>query len=321
MWAHLSGVLVLLVLASGQTEAACDCTDTTCNCTGISRVPQDISVPANTTVLNLLNSNIGNFGSFPALAQLQELTLTSNQIDRIQPRAFTPSDHPQLQKVTISNNRINSIQPAAFSELPLLQELSLANNNITSLQPGTFQNLPELRNLSLSYNKIDRVQPSAIDNVPKLQSLDLSSNQIARIQPNAFPSGLVQVDLSSNNITAIDAGAFGNVTLLQQLDLSSNQLRASALLSASVCNDLSSIPGTVDLSDNPWGCDCSGVFPDDLSSCSADIISQIQCTSGGSTSPLTLQGGTVMCSAASVSAYYTPLLLLSVAAMLKNMLM
>ncbi|XP_066265662.1 leucine-rich repeat-containing protein 15-like [Branchiostoma lanceolatum] len=303
MQTKLKSVLVLLVivlLQFGQTEAAYTCTATTCDCSGISRVPQDLNIAnTNITALTLRDSVMRSpLGSFPSLPQLQQLSLISNEMTSIQPSAF--ANLPNVQNITLSSNNMTSVQPRAFSDLAQLQTISLSYNRISSgIQPAAFSDLPQLQDLVLDNNRITAVQPGTFANLPMLQELDLSSNQIDRVQPNVFK----------------------NLTGLRELDLSENRITASSLLASDVCSDLSGIT-TVELSDNEFQCNCDSLPTG--ATCSLDIIKQVRCTGAGDlTYPLTLKDGSLMCTSAAAdlrgSLYHLPLILLA-ALLLKHLL-
>lgn len=62
-----------------------------------------------------------------------------------------------LQEINLSNNQIQSIDPQTFRNLPELQNLWLDINQIQTIDPHTFQNLPNLESLWLDINQIQNI--------------------------------------------------------------------------------------------------------------------------------------------------------------------
>ncbi|CAM4666893.1 unnamed protein product [Lepidochelys kempii] len=89
-----------------------------------------------------------------------------------------------------------------------------------------------------------------------LQSLHLSSNEISQIDQSDFQdcSQLRNIYLQTNKISKIHPGAFKNLKNLQVVNLSNN---AMTTLLPAIFIDLNILQSEVDLSNNPWICDCS----------------------------------------------------------------
>ncbi|CAM4550127.1 unnamed protein product, partial [Lepidochelys olivacea] len=88
-----------------------------------------------------------------------------------------------------------------------------------------------------------------------LQSLHLSSNEISQIDQSDFQdcSQLRNIYLQTNKISKIHPGAFKNLKNLQVVNLSNN---AMTTLLPAIFIDLNILQSEVDLSNNPWICDC-----------------------------------------------------------------
>ena len=165
--------------------------------------PQQPVPPVIPPLLNLNRANL--LVRYPNnLPNLQNLSLTNNQIQNIDPQTF--QNLPNLQEIYLHGNQIQNIDLQTFQNLPSLQEIGLNNNQIQNIDPHTFQNLPNLRYIKLSHNQIQNIDPQTFQNLPNLQNIVLSHSQIQNIDPQTFQNlpNLQYINLYHNQIQNID---------------------------------------------------------------------------------------------------------------------
>uniref|UniRef100_A0A8C6IQU7 Uncharacterized protein n=1 Tax=Melopsittacus undulatus TaxID=13146 RepID=A0A8C6IQU7_MELUD len=145
---------------------------------------------------------------------------------------------------------------AAGAVLPLGLTLSLCCLQLrctgsSSFPKGCYPEEEEgMKTFRCSHARLTEVPRDIPNDTNKLY---LDSNRIPFLPRDAFRDlpVLLELDLSHNAITGVESGAFrGLAEHLRSLDLSSNRL-------VSVSKDaFSNLKAKVNLSDNPWLCDC-----------------------------------------------------------------
>lgn len=135
------------------------------------------------------------------------------------------------QNISLDNNRIQRIENDAFSHCPNLVELILRGNHIRSEALPNLQGISKLVKLDLSNNFLQHLSKAYFKNMPDLQILRLHGNKINYLTQMAFykMEKLTQIDLSNNWLTYVDPYIF---------------------------TDLSTPEWTVDVTTNPFICDC-----------------------------------------------------------------
>jgi Leucine-rich repeat (LRR) protein len=119
--------------------------------------------------------NISLVAEIARLVNLQELTLTHNQLETFPPAIANLTN---LKTLDLSGNQI-SILPSEIANLTNLKALYLSTNQISTL-PSEIVNLTNLETLILRENQISAV-PFEITNLTNLKTLDLSYNQISTL--------------------------------------------------------------------------------------------------------------------------------------------
>ena len=116
---------------------------------------------------------------------------------------------------------------------------------------GVFENLSSLIFLKLSGNRLQTISSSTFRGLSGLASLEAENNRITSIAANAF-SNISILHLYKNEISAIDSQAFAGVDATV-VTLHDNKLTS---LPQGVFDSLKNL-NHLDLSNNPWQCDCS----------------------------------------------------------------
>ncbi|GFR80007.1 Toll-like receptor 4 [Elysia marginata] len=118
--------------------------------------------------------------SFSGLVSLEHLWLSHNQnITSLPALVFESLNN--LQELDLSHNMINNIDPGLFKNLTTLVSLNLCNNWLTKLKNGTFKGLSSVVFLSLKANRL-RYLPETFDTesfqgLTSLNELRLHGNQ------------------------------------------------------------------------------------------------------------------------------------------------
>ena len=191
------------------------------------------------------------------LDNLAELRLARNNIRKVADNSF--AGLVKLAVLDLSGNKIEKIHEKAFTELTNLQELNLKDNQLYQVPSHAFKSFAKLEILNLGQNLFSIIEAEAFTSLNKLRKLQISGcSNLAEVGPEAFSSltDVEQMEMSSNrNLRLVHPQAFGSVSSLRMIDLSDNGLSSisSSLLPWSSL-------ASVDLSGNPWHCDCDISF-------------------------------------------------------------
>ncbi|CAM5125835.1 unnamed protein product [Natator depressus] len=189
---------------------------------------------------------------FRDLPALRVLDLTNNLLEDLPPEIV--DSHSPLQHLVLNGNRLGTLEPAWFQTLRELEWLDVSNNQLQALPPNCFQNLSSLKSLDLSHNHLDRLAPELLAGLPSLERLNLEGNQLHSIVEHTFDlvPHLQFLFLQQNNLSLLPAQLFGKLGQLALLDLSNNTLTSLA-----PCFSEQNLTLELDLSGNPWACDCA----------------------------------------------------------------
>ena len=196
--------------------------------------------------------------------ELKHVLLIRNKITSVHPETF--NQNWQLENILLNDNSISDIHPSTFRNNSKLFQLDLPKNNITLINPGTFIHNRKLGSLSLEENNIKEISNSSFRGLEKLHKLDLSSNNIEELNPLVFHETpkLKRLNLAHNLIRSFNFELYfpmsstsdsSNQTFqLDYVNLSSNRLTT---LDVASMKWLHLTTAVIDLTANPWNCDCS----------------------------------------------------------------
>ncbi|XP_007882747.1 leucine-rich repeat-containing protein 4B-like [Callorhinchus milii] len=104
----------------------------------------------NLRYLNLGMCNLVEIPNLTPLSRLEELELSGNRLEIIQPGSF--QGLTSLRKLWLMHAQIQLIERNAFDDLQSLEELNLSHNNLTSLPHDLFTPLHRLDRVHLNHN-------------------------------------------------------------------------------------------------------------------------------------------------------------------------
>ncbi|NXS47586.1 GPV protein, partial [Balaeniceps rex] len=249
---HLSVMINLFFqLDASLCPEKCDCSSKNAiHCSGPPiKDLESLNLPCNMTEIHITDTNVTYLQDvFSRMAELQHLTLSSNNISLISPMAFKGlrrlkalklvdnklvelppevfDDMVQLQQLIIENNRLKSIKENLFDKLASLEELFLNKNQLTALPSGMLKKLAKLKVLNLSRNYLAALPRNIFSPLTRLEKLMLYFNRLSSIESGMFDSlkELLELFLHSNNIQSIAPDAFHCLHKLRSLTLSRNKL-------------------------------------------------------------------------------------------------
>ncbi|NWV59836.1 LRC32 protein, partial [Malurus elegans] len=153
---------------------------------------------------------------FDSLPHLESVNLGSNSLQPCESRgsglgrglggdshSCTPFYNvPRLKHLSLSENNISRLQPYAFSRTPLLS-LDLSGNRDLSMPTGALGGLElSLQELSLRDNQMDERQ-AALPCLGTLRVLDLSGNRLSLLPAGLSCSPLESLDIRDNNLQTL----------------------------------------------------------------------------------------------------------------------
>ncbi|XP_034546590.1 transforming growth factor beta activator LRRC32-like [Notolabrus celidotus] len=157
--------------------------------------------------------------------RLRRLDLSNNFIRQLHTLAL-----PYLEQLDLSSNQLDLISEGAFEKLARLEELNLSrnalNNNLGS-NTKAFRYISRLRSLDISMNRLsDDAVELYLQNKPFLDQLKMTGNAVTRLSHKLFKEskGLRSITIDDNLISEIEQGTFETLNHLEMLNLAKNNL-------------------------------------------------------------------------------------------------
>lgn len=219
--------------------------------------PRTFSGLSNMQTLILSNNRLRTLpsSSLKFLDNLKMLDLSYNVIETIQSNGFFGLS--SLNELHLHDNEIDFVTKWAFQGLNWLRKLTLYNNRLKSIPTDPLSELHHLQFLDVSGNLYDTITEDSFMAMPWLQHLRLNHCPMLKtISNNSFSHGLDSLqtlELNSNfRLNHIEKAALRELTNLKNLYLHDNML-------INLDEDLLDWRELelIDLTHNPWRCDCS----------------------------------------------------------------
>ncbi|XP_031175533.1 transforming growth factor beta activator LRRC32-like isoform X1 [Sander lucioperca] len=157
--------------------------------------------------------------------RLRRLDLSNNFIRQLHTLAL-----PYLEQLDLSSNQLDLISEGAFENLARLEELNLSrnvlNNNVGS-NGKALQSISRLKSLDISMNGLsDDAVELYLRNKSSLDQLKMTGNALTRLSHNLFKEseGLRVITIDDNQISVIEQGTFEPLSQLETLNLAKNNL-------------------------------------------------------------------------------------------------
>lgn len=237
-------------------------------------IPKSLS---NLKTLKLAGNKLKTIKALLGLKKLEYFDLSNNMVSEL--GAFLFPDSPNILLVNFSRNSISRINHQTFKpNTPKFIDLSynslqkvwnmgwkgtlsisLQGNQISDVDRHTFYGLYSLTDLDLSKNKLKQLQSECFVYLTNLTNLHLAENQLSdslELSKSFFSLEDIQLaDISQNNFTKLEITMFKDNPKLRQVLMPRNQLPT---VNPVIFQRIKSLEA-VDLSDNPFVCDCDMV--------------------------------------------------------------
>ncbi|XP_070769786.1 transforming growth factor beta activator LRRC32-like [Enoplosus armatus] len=157
--------------------------------------------------------------------RLRRLDLSNNFIRQLHTLAL-----PYLEQLDLSSNQLDLISEGAFENLARLEELNLSsnvlNNNLGS-NSKALQSISRLKTLDISMNGLrDDAVALYLRNKSSLDQLNMTGNALTRLSHSLFKESksLRSITIEDNQISVIEQGTFEPLSQLEMLNLAKNNL-------------------------------------------------------------------------------------------------
>ena len=218
--------------------------------------PFPIALQSQLEVANLSHNSITTIESdtFENYHVLEILDLSHNLITG----GFQASNFniTRLRYLSLSNNQIRRIQTYDNSATSIyeLTILDLSFNNLSRLSAENFKGFPNLQTLRIDHNQLETLDISWFAPAQFLRSLHASGNLITHVTmsgPTAFRN-LTLINVAMNKIAQLHTEIFFQLATLATLDISFNDLT-----SINPIENFANISRTIFAEGNPWHCSCN----------------------------------------------------------------
>lgn len=241
---------------------------------------------SNLNDLDLSNNEIAEISeiTFHPLVSLKSLDLSDNQLTLLPGNLF--DSQSSLETLSLAGNQIKTLKTGLFDDVIRLSKLNLSRNRLYLLPENLFTTNLFLSDLDLSFNQFNTFPILALQEASNLRKLLFDGNFVKKLDHKSFPdlNHLTELSISQSDqlnsieeltfsplcslekliitgnpqLNHIDHDAFFNInedkncSNLKYLDLSNNKLTTLDSKTLPFCRI-----DEVNLSNNPWKCNCS----------------------------------------------------------------
>ena len=195
--------------------------------------------------------------AFAHLTHLAELNLAGNSL-----RVITDSSFPSIPSLAVLNlagNLIEKIHDRGFVRVASVTKLDLQDNSLYQVPTPALKAFSSLHSLSIGQNKFNVIQAGALRGLNKLKTLEIQGcPELVEVGEDALTEclDLEILKISSNRkLVHLHPSSLGSLPSLRSLDLSNNALTK---VSSSLAPWMTLT--SLDISGNPWTCDCDNSF-------------------------------------------------------------
>ncbi|XP_069552818.1 transforming growth factor beta activator LRRC32-like [Brachyistius frenatus] len=157
--------------------------------------------------------------------RLRGLDLSNNSIRQLHTLAL-----PYLEQLDLSSNQLDLISEGAFENLARLEQLNLSRNGLNNnlgRNSKALLSLSRLKSLDISMNALgDDAVELYLRNKSSLDHLKMTGNALTRLSHDLFKESkaLRTITIDDNLIAVIEQGTFEPLRRLETLDLAKNNL-------------------------------------------------------------------------------------------------
>lgn len=235
---HLSRTLFLLLLSVVSAQDVTPNRDTclvfhsingsSVSCHPPAKLPHRLPADTVYLVVEFFNLTQLRADTLQGASNLQELHLSTNQLESLSPKFLLPV--PLLKVLDLTRNALTRLPPGLFRVSAALHTLVLKENRLEILEPSWLQGLQALGHLDLSGNRLQMLPPGLLANFTSLHILDLSNNQLKTLPPDLLwgPLQLERLHLEGNRLQVLGEGLLSPQPDLRYLFLNDNRLATVA---------------------------------------------------------------------------------------------
>lgn len=183
----------------------------------------------------------------------------SHLLERIEKNAFHAEIFEATESLDLDNVLIKKINSDTFDGLSSLRSLRVSSTILAEVTKDAFVRSVNLTRLTIKGGwKLKTTKITAGKKYSQVEEISYAGTQyIAKIEKESFKSvpNLRAINFARTNLKSIESGAFkGAADQLLQVNLSGNALTT---LPSGLLNDIAKRRGAViDLTENPWQCNC-----------------------------------------------------------------